>query len=237
MIDVHFVPTPNGHKVSIMLAELDVPHRLIPYDMLAGDHLTKAFRQINPNGRPPAIVDHAPADGGAPFPVFESGAILLYLSEKQGGALMPEDARGRSLAQQWLMWQMAGFGPMHGQAHHFIRYAPEGQDYPVTRYRNEAIRLLNVLERRLQEAPYMAGETYSVADIATWPWVRAVRAIQLPLEPYPAIQRWFAEIGERPGVQRGTEVSNERNLSSLRPQLTEEAWSNLFGENMLKSGQ
>lgn len=220
-----------------MLAELDVPHRLIPYDMLAGQHLTKAFRQINPNGRLPAIVDHAPADGGAPFPVFESGAILLYLSEKHGGALMPGDARGRSLAHQWLMWQMAGFGPMHGQAHHFIRYAPEGQDYPVKRYRNEAIRLLNVLERRLQETPYLAGDAYSVADIATWPWVRAVRAIQLPLEPYPAIQRWFAEIGERPGVRRGTEISNERNLSSLRPQLTEEAWSNLFGENMLKSGQ
>jgi len=235
VIDVHFVPTPNGHKVSIMLAELDVPHRLIPYDMLAGDHLTKAFRQINPNGRLPAIVDQAPADGGQPFAVFESGAILLYLSEKNDGALMPSDARGRSLTQQWLMWQMAGFGPMHGQAHHFIRYAPEGQTYPVSRYRNEAVRLLNVLERRLETEAFLAGAAYSIADIATWPWVRAIRAIELSLDDYPAIKRWFEKIDERPGVRRGTEIGNERNLASLRPQLSEEAWSNLFGENMLKS--
>lgn len=236
MIDVHFVPTPNGHKVSIMLAELDIPHRLIPYNMLAGDHLTGAFRQINPNGRLPAIVDQAPSDGGPPFAVFESGAILLYLSEKHGGALMPQDMRGRSQALQWLMWQMAGFGPMHGQAHHFIRYAPEGQSYPVSRYRNEAIRLLNVLERRLQTEPYMAGAAYSVADIATWPWVRAIRAIELSLDAYPAIAAWFEKIAARPGVQKGTEIGNERNLASLRPQLSEEAWSNLFGDNMLKSG-
>lgn len=236
MIDVHFVPTPNGHKVSIMLAELDIPHRLIPYNMLAGDHLTGAFRQINPNGRLPAIVDQAPSDGGAPFAVFESGAILLYLSEKQNGALMPQDMRGRSHALQWLMWQMAGFGPMHGQAHHFIRYAPEGQTYPVARYRNEALRLLNVLERRLQAEAYMAGAAYSIADIATWPWVRAIRAIELSLDDYPAIAAWFEKIAARTGVQKGTEIGNERNLSSLRPQLSEEAWSNLFGENMLKSG-
>lgn len=235
MIDVHFVPTPNGHKVSIMLAELGAPHRLIPYDMLAGDHLKPEFRKINPNGKLPAIVDHAPRDGGAPLPIFESGAILLYLSEKHDNAFMPEDLRGRSLALQWLMWQMAGFGPMHGQAHHFIRYAPEGQEYPVNRYRNEAVRLLNVLERRLLEASYLAGDVYSVADMATWPWVRAVRAIQIDLAPYPAIRRWYDGIDERPGVKRGTEITNERNLASLRPELTEEAWSNLFGENMLNS--
>jgi len=236
MIDVHFVPTPNGHKVSIMLAELGAPHRLIPYDMLAGDHLKPEFRKINPNGKLPAIVDHAPRDGGAPLPIFESGAILLYLSEKHDNAFMPEDLRGRSLALQWLMWQMAGFGPMHGQAHHFIRYAPEGQEYPVNRYRNEAVRLLNVLERRLLEASYLAGDVYSIADMATWPWVRAVRAIQIDLAPYPAIRRWYDGIDERPGVKRGTEITNERNLASLRPELTEEAWSNLFGENMLNSG-
>ena len=237
MIDVHFVPTLNGHKVSIMLAELDVPHRLIQYNMLAGDHLKEKFRHISPNGKLPAIVDPAPKDGGPPFPLFESGAILLYLSEKHDNAFMPKDLRGRSLAQQWLMWQMAGFGPMHGQAHHFIRYAPEGQDYPINRYRNQAIRLLNVLEQRLHDAAYMAGDEYSVADMATWPWVSAVRAIQVDLEPYPSIRRWHAEIGQRPGVQRGTEVTNERNLAKLRPQLNEEEWSNLFGENMLRSGQ
>jgi GST-like protein len=236
MIDVHFVPTPNGHKVSIMLEEVGLPYRLIPYDMLAGDHLKREFRAINPNARLPAILDHDPIGGGAPFAVFESGAILLYLSEKCGGAFMPADPRRRSLTQQWLMWQMAGFGPMHGQAHHFIRYAPEGQDYGVARYSNEAKRLLAVLNRRLGEAEYMA-EDYSIADMAVWPWVRATRAIAMPLDDYPNVVRWFAAVGERPAVIRGTEVKNAPNLSSLRPTLTPEAWSNLFGENMLKSAE
>jgi GST-like protein len=236
MIDVYFTPTPNGHKVSIMLEETALPHRLIPYDMLAGDHLTPEFRKVNPNGRLPAIVDHEPIGGGAPFAVFESGAILLYLSEKAGGAFMPRDPRRRSLAQQWLIWQMAGFGPMQGQAHHFVRYAPEGQDYPVTRYMNEARRLLAVLDRRLAEAEYLAEE-YSVADMATWPWARAIRAIGLDMADWPNIARWFAAVGERPAVQRGTEVKNAPNLASLRPTLSPEAWSNLFGENMLKASE
>ena len=236
MIDVHFVPTPNGHKVTIMLEELGLSYRLIPYDMLGGDHLKPAFRQVNPNGRLPAIVDHEPIGFGEPFAVFESGAILLYLSEKYGGAFMPADPRRRSLAQQWLMWQMAGFGPMHGQAHHFIRYAPEGQDYGVARYANEARRLLAVLERRLTLAGYLAEE-YSVADMATWPWVRATRAIAITLDDYPNISRWFAAVGARPAVMRGTEVKNAPNLSKLRPTLTSEQWSNLFGENMLKSSE
>ena len=236
MIDLHFVPTPNGHKVSIMLEELGLTYRLVPYDMLAGDHLKPEFRQVNPNGRLPAIVDQEPIDFGEPFAVFESGAILLYLSEKYDGAFMPAEPRRRSLAQQWLMWQMAGFGPMHGQAHHFIRYAPEGQAYGVARYTNEARRLLAVLERRLAVAEYLAEE-YSVADMATWPWVRATRAIAMTLDDYPAISRWFAAVGERPAVIRGTEVKNAPNLSSLRPTLTPEQWSNLFGENMLKSSE
>jgi GST-like protein len=236
MIDVHFVPTPNGHKVTIMLEEVGLPYRLIPYDMLKGDHLSPDYRRINPNGRLPAIVDHEPIGGGAPFAVFESGAILLYLSEKMGGAFMPADPRRRSLAQQWLMWQMAGLGPMHGQAHHFVRYAPEGQDYGVARYVNEARRLLAVLERRLAVADYLAEE-YSVADMAAWPWIRATRAIALSLDDYPNIGRWFVAVGERPAVMRGTEVKNAPNLSSLRPTLTPEEWSNLFGENMLKSAE
>jgi GST-like protein len=236
MIDVHFVPTPNGHKVTIMLEELGLPYRLIPYDMLKGDHLKPEYRSVNPNGRLPAIVDPDPIGGGPPFAVMESGAILLYLSEKAGGAFMPADPRRRSLAQQWLMWQMSGLGPSHGQAHHFVRYAPEGQDYGVARYTNEARRLLAVLERRLAGAEYLAEE-YSVADMAAWPWVRATRAIAMPLDPYPAIGRWFAAVGDRPAVQRGTEVKNAPNLGSLRPVLTPEEWSNLFGENMLKSSE
>jgi len=236
MIDVHFVPTPNGHKVTIMLEELGLPYRLILYDMLAGEHLSPAFRQINPNGRLPAIVDHEPIGGGKPFAVMESGAILLYLSEKAGGAFMPADPRGRSLAQQWLMWQMAGLGPMHGQAHHFIRYAPGGQDYGVARYANEARRLLAVLERRLGSADYLAGE-YSVADMAAWPWVRAARAISIDIEPYANVSRWFAAVAARPAVVRGTAVTNAPNLSSQRPTLTAEQWSNLFGENMLRASE
>lgn len=235
MIDVYFTPTPNGHKVSIALEELGLSHRLIKLDMLAGEHLTPEFRRINPNGKLPAIVDHEPPGGGPPFAVFESGAILLYLAEK-GGGLLPSDPRRRSLAQQWLMWQMAGFGPMQGQAHHFIRYAPEGQDYPVNRYRAETVRLLNVLERRLAEADYLAEE-YSVADIATWPWVRATRAIDVDLEPFPAIRDWFDRVGARPAVERGCEVKNAANLSSARPVLTEAQWSNLFGDNIHESAR
>ncbi len=167
MIEVYFTPTPNGHKVSIMLEETGLPHRLLKMDVLAGDHLTPDFRRINPNGRLPAIVDHEPIGGGAPLPVFESGAILLYLAEKSG-KFLPENPRRRSQAQQWLTWQMASFGPMQGQAHHFIRYAPEGQTYPTERYRNETVRLLHVLNGRLSEADYLAEE-YSIADMAAYP--------------------------------------------------------------------
>lgn len=233
MIDVYFTPTPNGHKISIMLEEVGLPHRLLTMNVLEGDHLTPEYRRINPNGRLPAIVDHDPVGGGAPLPVFESGAILLYLAEKSG-RLLPTDPRRRSEAQQWLMWQMASFGPMQGQAHHFIRYAPEGQAYPVDRYRNETVRLLHVLNGRLGEAEYLAGE-YSVADIATWPWVRAIRAIGLAIEDYPAVSDWFERIGARAAVVAGTGVTNNANLASARPVLTGAQWSNLFGENMLRA--
>lgn len=233
MIDVYFTPTPNGHKISIMLEEVGLPHALLKMDMLAGDHLTPEYRRINPNGRLPAIVDHAPIGGGAPLPIFESGAILLYLAEKSG-QLLPDNPRCRSQAQQWLMWQMASFGPMQGQAHHFIRYAPEGQTYPIDRYRNETIRLLNVLDERLRDAEYLAEE-YSIADVAAWPWVRAIRVIDIEMGDFPSVKRWWDTIAERPAVQRGTDVKNAANLASARPVLTEQQWSNLFGENMLKA--
>lgn len=233
MIDLYFTPTPNGHKISIMLEEIGAVYRLIKMDMLKGDHLTAQYRRINPNARLPAIVDHDPIGGGPPLPVFESGAILLYLAEKSG-QLLPGDPRRRSQAQQWLMWQMASFGPMQGQAHHFIRYAPEGQTYPVERYRNDTIRLLHVLNGRLSEEAYLAGD-YSIADIATWPWARAIRAIDIALDDYPAVLHWFEMIGSRPAVIAGTDVKNPANLSSARPVLTEEQWSNLFGQNMLSA--
>ncbi len=233
MIDVYFTPTPNGHKVSIMLDEVGLPYKIVPMDMLKGDHLTAEFRRINPNGRLPAIVDHDPIGGGAPLPVFESGAILLYLARKTG-RLLPHNPRLQSEAEQWLMWQMASFGPMQGQAHHFIRYAPDGQDYSIERYTNETRRLLHVLNGRLAEAEYLA-EDYSIADIAAWPWARATRAIGMALEDFPAVHRWFEIIGQRPAVVAGTSVKNAANLSSARPVLSEEQWSNLFGQNMLSA--
>ncbi len=235
MIELHFVPTPNGHKISIMLEEIGLPYELHQYNMLEGKHLKPEFRRINPNARLPAMVDHAPADGSGPFAVFETGAMLQYLGEKSG-QLIPGDLRGRSLCLQWLSWQIAGFGPLQGQAHHFIRYAPLGQDYAIERYRRETERALHVLNRRLGEADYLAG-TYSIADIATWPWVRATRAIDMSLDAFAHIQRWFATIGERPAVVRGCAVTNVANLSAARPVLTDEQWSNLFGKNLLDSAR
>jgi len=237
MIDLHHVVTPNGHKVKIMLEELGLAYTVIPYNMLTGDHLKPEFRKINPNGRLPAIVDNDPIGGGAPYAVFESGAILIYLAEKSGNFL-PADPRGRHLAIQWLMWQMAGLGPMHGQAHHFVRYCPEENAYGVNRYMNEARRLLDVMDRRLGEADFLAGE-YSIADMACWPWVRAIRAIHLDVADWAAVKCWYDRVGERPGVQEGARLPEGHWLSQTaqtKVTLTPEQWSNLFGENMLKSG-
>jgi GSH-dependent disulfide-bond oxidoreductase len=236
MIDLHFVPTPNGLKISIALAELGLEHRIIPYDLMKGEHLTPAYRTINPNGRLPAIVDHDPVGGGEPLPIFESGAILLYLAEKTG-RLIPDLPRRRAQAQQWLMWQMSGLGPMHGQAHHFIRYAPEGQDYAVKRYTNEAERLLAVLDGRLAEAEYLAEE-YSIADIAVWPWIFATRVISISLDPFPHVRRWYQAVAERPAVASSMVATNDpraQRAGATRANLTTEEWSNLFGDNMLKA--
>lgn len=231
MIDLHFVRTPNGHKASIMLEELGVPYQSRVYDMLKGEHLTAEFRAINPNCRLPVIVDTQPDGGGAPLPVFESGAILIYLAEKHG-RLLPSDARRRSVALQWLMWQMSGLGPMHGQAHHFVRYCPTPIEYPLQRYRNEAVRLLHVLEHRLAEAEYLADE-YSIADIACWPWIRAARAIELDITQFPSIKRWYKAIDARDAVKRGAELKITDASLAGKPRLNDEQWSNLFGANML----
>ena len=197
MIEVHMVPTPNGYKVTIMLEEIGMPYRMIPYNILAGDQFRPEFLAINPNNKLPAIVDLDPPDGGAPYPVFESGAILAYLADISG-QLWPRELRARHDAMQWLMFQMAGLGPMHGQAHHFVRYAPENIPYALERYLNEARRLMRVLEGRLGKVEYLAGE-YSIADIACWPWIRAARVIEIPLEDYPNLKRWFEAVDARPG--------------------------------------
>ncbi|HTO39985.1 MAG TPA: glutathione S-transferase N-terminal domain-containing protein [Rhizomicrobium sp.] len=238
MIDLHHVATPNGHKVSIALEEMGLPYRIIQYNLLGGDHFTPEFRKINPNNKLPAIVDNEPADGKGPFAVFETGAILIYLAEKSG-KLLPTDLRRRSLALQWLIWQMAGLGPMHGQAHHFIRYAPEGQTYGIERYSKEARRLLHVLEYRLNEAEYLAEE-YSIADIACWPWVRATRMIDIDIAEYPAVQKWWNTINERPAITAGTgskDLATPASYGQKRAVLTPEQWSNLFGERMLAASE
>lgn len=238
MIDLHHVGTPNGHKVTIALEEMGLPYRVIAYDLMKGEHFTPEFRRINPNNKLPAIVDHDPADGKGSFAVFETGAILIYLAEKSG-QLLPADPRRRSVALQWLMWQMAGLGPMHGQAHHFVRYAPEGQAYAVERYLKEARRLLHVLEYRLAEADYLAGE-YSIADIACWPWVRATSMIDIDLDEFPATRKWWDRINERPAILAATGsqgLATPPGYGQKRAQLTPEQWSNLFGDCMLAASR
>lgn len=233
MIDLHFVRTPNGHKVSIMLAETGLEHRVIGYNLLTGEHLSDVVGAINPNRRLPAIVDHDPIGGGAPLPLFESGAILIYLAEKTG-RFLPSDPAGRATAIQWLMWQMAGLGPMHGQAHHFARYCPEPPQYALDRYMNEARRLLDVMNLRLGQAEYLAGE-YSIADMACWPWIRAVRAIDLDVRDWSHIARWYAAVGERPAVQEGAKVEANDPAAGRHMRLTPDQWSALFGERMLSA--
>lgn len=234
MIDLHYSATPNGQKAAIMLEETALPFRVIGYDIFEGDHLTPAFGRINPNHKLPAIVDHAPADGGAPFAVFESGAVLQYLAEKTGRFLAPS-GRARSVAIQWLTWQMAGLGPMGGQASHFLRYAPAGQDYATARYTRELERLLQVLERRLGEAPYLAGDDYSVADMAVWPGRAASFVMGVALEAYPATHAWVERIRARPAVARvmaRDDLKSPPKYLGRQQSLSPEEWSNMFGENM-----
>lgn len=237
MIELHFTPTPNAQKVSIALEELELPYTLVTYDIFEGDQHTAEFGRINPNHKLPAIVDHDPAFGGGPHAVFESGAILQYLAEKTG-RLLPSDPRKRSVAIQWLTWQVAGLGPMGGQAAHFVRYAPVKIDYAVERYTNELKRLLQVLERRLGEAEYLAGDEYSIADIAVWPGRSASGTMGIDVQAqYPNTYRWFTRIAERPGVIRGRSAERAVPPKYLQAKavLTEEQRSNLFGERMLRA--
>ena len=203
MITLYTWGTPNGRKVSIMLEECALPYRVEAVDITQKQQFRSEFVAINPNSKIPAIVD-ADGPGGQPFALFESGAILLYLAEKTG-QFLPADARGRYAAIQWLMFQMGGVGPMFGQTHHFLRYAPEPVPYAIGRYRTETARLYGVLNHRLGEADYLAGE-YSVADIATYPWVARHEWHDVALTDYPNVARWYASIGERPAVQRGMAV-------------------------------
>jgi len=207
MIELYSFPTPNGHKVAIALEELDLAYRVIPINIARDDQFMPEFLAISPNNRIPAIVDLAPEDGGDPLPLFESGAILLYLARK-GGQLLPRDTRRRLVAEQWLMWQMANFGPMLGQLGHFRLFAPEKIEYAIGRYAEEADRLYGLLDKRLEDREWVAGE-YSVADIAIAPWVGFRGVHQIDLAQYPNVERWFEAFQARPAVQRGLAAGSE----------------------------
>ncbi len=207
MIDLYTWPTPNGHKIHIMLEETGLEYTVHPIDISAGDQFDPEFLKISPNNKMPAIVDPN-GPGGKPYSLFESGAILMYLAEKTG-KFMPSETRARYTVIQWLMFQMGGIGPLLGQAHHFRAYAPEKIPYAIDRYTNEANRLYNVLDGRLKEHEYLAGE-YSIADIATFPWLRSYERQGVDLNEYPHVKRWFDTIAERPAVKRGVEVLADR---------------------------
>jgi GSH-dependent disulfide-bond oxidoreductase len=223
MIDVYFWPTPNGHKVTIALEELGLPYRVIPINVGKGDQFNSEFLKISPNNKMPAIVD-TDGPGGKPISIFESGAILIYLAEKTG-RLMPWEARGRYKVLEWLMFQMASVGPMLGQVHHFRRYAPEQIQYAIARYTNEAKRIYRVMDRRVGDVTYLAGE-YSIADIATYPWVRPHKLQGQNLEDFPNLKRWYEAIEVRPAVQKGMAVMADG--PALQPN-DKETFSILFG--------
>ena len=229
MIEVYSWPTPNGHKVHIMLEECGLPYRAIPVDIGTGEQFRPEFLAISPNNKIPALVDPQGPDG-QPISLFESGAILLYLASKTG-RFLPEDARGRWEVLQWLMFQMASVGPMLGQAHHFRIYAPEKIPYAIDRYTKEAKRLYGVMDRRLATSKYLSGRAYGIADIAVYPWLRSWKNQGIDWADHPHLKAWYDEIGERPAVQRGVSV-----LADLRrPQMDDKARETLFGATQYKA--
>jgi GST-like protein len=223
MIDLYYWPTPNGHKVTIFLEEAGLEYRIVPINIRKGEQFAPEFLKISPNNRMPAIVD-SDGPGGKPFSLFESGAILLYLAEKTG-KLMPSETRARYRVIEWLMFQMANVGPMLGQAGHFRNAAPEKIPYAIERYTNESRRLFNVLDRRLAEVPFVAGD-YSIADIATYPWVvAALKAQPEQLDSRPNLKRWIDALAARPAVQKGMAVMADQPQKPL----TEDERSILYG--------
>jgi GST-like protein len=215
MIDLYTAPTPNGWKVSIALEELGLAYTVHPVALDKLEQKQPWFTALNPNGRIPAIVDR----GNGDFPVFESGAILVYLAER-AGKLLPSEPKARSVAMQWLMFQMSGIGPMQGQANVFFRYAPEKIQYAIDRYQNETRRLYEVLERRLGEVEYLAGD-YSIADVATWPWVSIHSWAGVSLDGLPQVARWLETVGKRPAVQKGRAVPSAPAPATRSEQVVE----------------
>ncbi len=224
MIEVYSWPTPNGHKVHIMLEECALPYEAIPVNIGTGDQFKPEFLAISPNNKIPAITDPQ-GPGGRPISLFESGAILVYLAGKTG-RFLPEGDRERYEVLQWLMFQMGGVGPMLGQNHHFRQYAPEKLPYAIDRYTNEAKRLYGVIDKRLAASPWLGGKDYSIADIATWPWLRNWKNQGIELSDYPHLNAWFGKIEARPAVQRGVKV-----LADLRKPITDDKSREiLFGQ-------
>jgi GST-like protein len=227
MIDLHYWTTPNGHKIAIFLEESALPYKIIPVNIGKGEQFRREFLDVSPNNRIPAIVDHAPADGGKPLAVFESGAILLYLADKTG-KFITKDLRGRTDAIQWLFWQMGNLGPMAGQNNHFNNYAVEKLPYAMDRYRNEVNRLYGVLNRRLADRPFIAGD-YSIADIASYPWIVPYERQGQKLEDFPHVKRWFEAVRARPAVERAYAKAKEVNPTAGGIRTAEER-AILFGQ-------
>ena len=227
MIDLHYWPTPNGHKITMFLEEAGLAYEIHPVNIATGEQFRPEFLAISPNNRMPAIVDHKPSDGGAALSMFESGAILVYLAEKTG-RFMPSDARGKAKVQEWLFWQMGGLGPMAGQNHHFALYAPEKIPYAIERYVKETNRLYGVLNKQLAAHEYIAG-AYSIADMACYPWIVPWKRQSQEIDDFPHLKRWFAAVAARPGTQRAYKAGEA--IQMLRPEnLTDEQKKMLFGQ-------
>ncbi len=226
MIELFYWPTPNGRKIPLFLEEAGLDYKITRVDIGKGEQFQPDFLAISPNNRMPAIIDHAPADGGAPISVFESGAILQYLGEKTG-KFLPADVRGRVECMEWLFWQMAGLGPMTGQYGHFHVYAPEPIAYAKERYAREVGRLLGVLDRRLAGREYICGKEYTIADMACWPWIDAYEKAPFDLTPFAEVRRWRASIAARPGTAR---AEAQRDFRKSAPPMSDEERKILFGQ-------
>jgi len=226
MIDLYYWPTPNGHKITMFLEEAELEYRIIPVNIGAGDQFKPEFLEISPNNKMPAIVDHDPPDSGDAISVFESGAILVYLAEKTG-KLLPKDLRGRKTALEWLFWQVGGLGPMAGQNHHFSKYAPEKISYAIDRYVKETNRLYGVLDRRLGDREFIVVDDYTIADIATYPWIVPWKAQQQNLDDFPNVKRWLDKIGNRPSTVR---AYAKAQLYSNQSAMSDESKKILFGQ-------
>lgn len=225
MIDLHYWPTPNGHKITLFLEETGLPYRLVPVNIGSGEQFKPEFLKIAPNNRMPAIVDHDPTGGGEPITVFESGAILVYLAEKTG-QFLPKDVRGRVKTLEWLFWQMGGLGPMAGQNHHFSAYAPEKIPYAIERYVKETNRLYGVLDRQLAKSAFVAGD-YSIADMAAYPWIVPYERQGQRIDDFPNLKRWFETIRDRPATvaayAKGETINRQREMTDAEKKV-------LFGQ-------